>query len=412
MKSQKRLHDHHSMAGLSLGHARRHAHRRILHRRLPPNAIHKHMRPKPRIRPQTVKLEKHDISTKVEEPVEELRNGSCIEEELENDAYDCDEDNDNDQSDNALEFPVPSVWRKDLKRPLYVVRPASLEDDENELVLNRTAMVCVFQYLKRPELAVCMQVCRDWNRWCLDPKLWYSMDLSQQKITQHTLQGIVRCQPTRLDLSWSFITGNQLRWLLPRLPQLKELQLVGLPWNTVKSIVTASCPVLSSLNVSYVGGLGDIQFAKMLSQPPDSRPGMVDFSTRLRHLVEIRLAGCDISDSSLEVLASNLSSLAKVDISCCTKIGDAGISRMVSGGLRDRLVYCDAQKCPRVTDKVLTALSSCPNLVHLDLRHCECVSSHSLKLFAADRDGVNVDGKLVTHAKHSHCQRIPSKIRK
>ena len=114
-------------------------------------------------------------------------------------------------------------------------------------------MLPVFKLLSTPELAVASRVCRAWHRVSLDPGLWSVVDLTRLKITPHLLSTTVQKQPTGLMLDWTNLGKQQLNWLLPRIPQTKQLSLVGLDFTlTVSTLNTCNCPLLQELNLSYV----------------------------------------------------------------------------------------------------------------------------------------------------------------
>jgi hypothetical protein len=104
----------------------------------------------------------------------------------------------------SLVMPDMSAVRK------YVVRPAPIPPppkyvttgDEKNHPLGIDLWVRVFGFLSSGDLARCMSVCKTWNRWGYDRRLWRSIDLSRRRIRQTHLIGIVRRQPRALDLSW------------------------------------------------------------------------------------------------------------------------------------------------------------------------------------------------------------------
>lgn len=126
----------------------------------------------------------------------------------------------------------------------------------------------------------------------MDPNLWNKLTVQPTtKINASILTGIVRRQPKCLDLSWTNITKKQLSWLLPRLPQLQSLKLVGCSALTVSALITCNCPLLSTLDLSWTECFCEDLIRSLLSRPPDSRPGLLELETRLRFLSELRLAG-------------------------------------------------------------------------------------------------------------------------
>uniref|UniRef100_A0A671Q5P4 Lysine-specific demethylase 2B-like n=1 Tax=Sinocyclocheilus anshuiensis TaxID=1608454 RepID=A0A671Q5P4_9TELE len=147
-----------------------------------------------------------------------------------------------------------------------------LADGRNHIA-PREAWLTIFSHLSHRELCVCMRVCRTWNRWCCDKRLWTHIDLKRCKsITPLMLSGIIRRQPITLDLSWTNISKKQLSWLINRLPGLRVLLLSGCSWVAVSALCTSSCPLLRTLDLQWVEGLKDPQMRDLLSPPTDNRP--------------------------------------------------------------------------------------------------------------------------------------------
>ena len=93
-------------------------------------------------------------------------------------------------------------------------------------------------------LFVC-SVCSAWHKISLDPSLWSVVNLTRQKMSSHLLSTTVQKQPTGLVLDWTNLGKQHLNWLLPRIPQTKQLSLAGLDFTlTVSSLNTSNCPLL------------------------------------------------------------------------------------------------------------------------------------------------------------------------
>ncbi|XP_076345565.1 lysine-specific demethylase 2A-like isoform X1 [Tachypleus tridentatus] len=283
--------------------------------------------------------------------------------------------------------------KPNLRKPKYVVRPAPLlenlietrknfKNGSNNLALKKDVMLPVFHYLSAGDLFTCQLVCKTWNRWTVDPSLWSYMDFSRKKITANILMGIVRRQPVSLNLSWTNISRRQLSWLIARLPQLKILVLSGCSAAAVSSLCTCYCPLLSSLDISWVEGLTDSFIRELLSSPSDSRPGFVEAKTRLRQLQEIRVAGADISDVSVRLLAHHLSLLSRLDLSHCHKVTDMGIA-VLGAAKSNRLTALDVSSCANISNTSLEALRRCTSLLYLDMRECSQVTEAACQKFVA-----------------------------
>uniref|UniRef100_A0A1A7XA75 Lysine (K)-specific demethylase 2B n=1 Tax=Iconisemion striatum TaxID=60296 RepID=A0A1A7XA75_9TELE len=171
---------------------------------------------------------------------------------------------------------------KCIQMERHVIRPPPISPPPDRLplsdgeahVVRRETWMKVFSHLTHRDLCVCMRVCRTWNRWCCDKRLWMHISLNRCKsITPLMLSGIIRRQPVTLDLSWTNISKKQLSWLINRLPGLRVLLLSGCSWVAVSALCTSSCPLLRTLDVQWVEGLKDAQMRDLLSPPTDNRPG-------------------------------------------------------------------------------------------------------------------------------------------
>uniref|UniRef100_A0A673AZK2 Lysine-specific demethylase 2B n=1 Tax=Sphaeramia orbicularis TaxID=375764 RepID=A0A673AZK2_9TELE len=261
---------------------------------------------------------------------------------------------------------------------------------EDTHVMQREMWMAVFGHLTHRDLCVCMQVCRTWNRWCCDKRLWKHINLNRCKsITPLMLSGIIRRQPVALDLSWTNISKKQLSWLINRLPGLRVLLLSGCSWVAVSALCTSSCPLLRTLDVQWVEGLKDAQMRDLLSPPTDNR-------SKLRNVVDLRLAGLDITDTSLRLIIRYMPLLSKLDLSYCNHITDQSVNILTAAGTttRDSLTDINLSVCNRVTDQSLTYFKRCGSICHIDLRYCKQVTKEGCDQFIAEMS-VSVQFELI-----------------
>lgn len=282
---------------------------------------------------------------------------------------------------------------KSLKKPSVVVRPMPLppvhrsgQDVNGQFyVFNKVAIISVFRYLPIKDLVNCALVCRAWSRYTIDPTLWRRLDLSHVQLTPAHLTGITRRQPVRLTLNWTNVTKRQLAWLLTRLPQLRSLSLQGCTWSGVCALRTCACPPLTSLDLSHVSNLNDSSLREVLSPPTDSRPGLIDKTSRLKYLRNLSLAGCDITDVALRYVSQHLPHLENLDLSSCGRVTDAGVAQLAAPPAQtmNHLVSLNLSNCKLLTETTLDHLLRCNALKRLDLRHTTQVSTQSVIKFAA-----------------------------
>uniref|UniRef100_A0A8C2F8W8 Lysine-specific demethylase 2B n=1 Tax=Cyprinus carpio TaxID=7962 RepID=A0A8C2F8W8_CYPCA len=283
----------------------------------------------------------------------------------------------------------------------HVIRPPPISpppdglplDDGKNHVMRREVWMAVFSHLTHQDLCVCMRVCKTWNRWCCDKRLWTKIDLNRCKsITPLMLSGIIRRQPVSLDLSWTNISKKQLSWLINRLPGLRILLLAGCSWAAVSALCTSSCPLLRTLDVQWVEGLNDNQIRDLLSPPTDNRPGQLDSRSKLRNVENLYLAGLDITDTSLKLIIKHIPSLSQLDLSYCNHITDQSVNILTAAGTttRDSLTHINLS----VTDLSLTYFKRCGNICHIDLRYCKQVTKEGCEQFIAEMS-VSVQFRLI-----------------
>nr|DBA23234.1 TPA: hypothetical protein GDO54_014167 [Pyxicephalus adspersus] len=292
--------------------------------------------------------------------------------------------------------PPPSLSPpKCVQMERHVIRPPPISPPPDSLplengathVMQREVWMAIFSYLSHKDLCICMRVCKTWNRWCCDKRLWTRIDLNRCKsITPLMLSGIIRRQPVSLDLSWTNISKKQLSWLMNRLPALRDLNLSGCSWIAVSALCSSSCPLLRSLNVQWVEGLKDAQMRDLLSPPTDNRPGQIDNRSKLRNITELRLAGLDITDASLRLMIRHMPLLSKLDLSYCNHVTDQSINLLTAVGTstRDSLSEINLSDCNNVTDQCLTYFKRCGNICLIDLRYCKQVTKESCEQFIAE----------------------------
>ena len=239
------------------------------------------------------------------------------------------------------------------------------------------------RYLPHKDLCSCLRVCKTWNRWCIDRRLWYFINLNRQKIRKDHLIGLVRRQPKQLDLSWTNISKRQLAWLMERLPQLKHLSLLGNSWASACALCMSSCPLLRSLDLSWVVGVHDACVKDLVSPPTDHRPGVDDSVSRLHCMTSFTLCGADVTDAALEDMTRYMTSLTKLNLSYCSHITDAGIATLCAedSPTRQNLTELDLTGCHRLTDTCFSFLRDLVKLEAVYLQSCPNVSLEACRSF-------------------------------
>ncbi|XP_074545028.1 lysine (K)-specific demethylase 2Aa isoform X2 [Halichoeres trimaculatus] len=281
-------------------------------------------------------------------------------------------------SSSEEEAPPPS---SSLSPPSLLSLP-SFKDVGNEGGGEKEVWVSVFRFLDRSELLNCMTVCKAWYKWSCDKRLWTNVDVSRcSPLSNQSLAGIIKRQPTSLDLSWTPLAKRQLTCLLTRLPGLRELRVTGLSWSCLSALVTPSLPCLRLLDLRWCEGIRDAQIKEIILPP-----GLESSRSRLRNMVTLCLGGLEVSEVSLRLLQRHMPQLQSLDLSHCKEISDSSIALLTAAGTHTRhnLTELSLAGCSELTDTCLSYLKRLSCLSLLDLRGCSGVSRRACDAFISD----------------------------
>ncbi|XP_072239775.1 lysine (K)-specific demethylase 2Aa isoform X2 [Leuresthes tenuis] len=242
--------------------------------------------------------------------------------------------------------------------------------------------VSVFRHLNRAELLACMSVCKAWYKWSCDKRLWSHIDVSRcSPLSNQALAGIIKRQPTSLDLSWTPLARRQLNCLLTRLPGLRELRVTGLPWSCLAALVSPTLPQLRLLDLRWCEGIKDAQIKELISPP-----GLESSRSRLRNMVTLHLSGLDVSESTLRLLQRHMPQLERLDLAHCRDVTDSSVALLAAPGThtRNNLSELTLAGCSELTDGCLSYLKRLSSLTLLDLRGCKGVGRRACDAFISD----------------------------
>ncbi|XP_033627389.1 lysine-specific demethylase 2B-like isoform X1 [Asterias rubens] len=278
-------------------------------------------------------------------------------------------------------------------KPKFIIRPlpgnqppkyCPMIDGTNHKV-ERSIWLHMFRFLGHGDLCRCLCVCKTWNRWCYDASLWHTINLTQVPLNKYVMVGVVRRQPVCVDLSGCNITKLQLAWLIVRIPALRELYLARTPLQAVAALCSANCPQLLVLDLQWVC-LKDSHLATLLSPIREHRPGLLDDCTKLHKLRELRLAGSDITDASMELLVEQTPYLVKLDLSYCGNITNHGLCALLieESPLVHSLTELNVSGCHQLTDITLVSLAHCTRLRKVLALSCAHLTKDTWKAWAVD----------------------------
>lgn len=164
-----------------------------------------------------------------------------------------------------------------------------------------------------------MLVCKSWNQWCLNQKLWYKIDLSGKTVVQQMLTGIIRRQPKVLDLHNSNVSPRQLEWLLKRLPCLEGLDISLSSASVISSLIRVNCPPIKSLNLAWCDAIHDRFLTQIFKTTCTNGLGLATVN-RLNFLENLNFTGCNIGDEVVDCILNTLTKLKVLNVSYCNRI--------------------------------------------------------------------------------------------
>ena len=242
--------------------------------------------------------------------------------------------------------------------------------------LPRDLWIRVFTHLDKTHLNRCMVVCKAWNQWSLDHRLWSRLVVSNTTLVPTVLKGIVRRQPGNLALPSTRATAKQVEWLLNRLPRLHGLDLSLNTASSVSALLHVHPPPpLRVLNLSWcdavydrflgqvfgpirsvVSGSGKVQ-STMATDDED-----IGYS-RLRSVETLSLNGCDVAYETMNLVFTMLPCLRHLDVSFCVNVKDKDFNIVAQcknvNKLTLRKIVCVG--CPLVTEDTERRLQALPN---------------------------------------------------
>uniref|UniRef100_H0WHE5 [histone H3]-dimethyl-L-lysine(36) demethylase n=1 Tax=Otolemur garnettii TaxID=30611 RepID=H0WHE5_OTOGA len=244
-------------------------------------------------------------------------------------------------------------------------------------VMHREVWMAVFSYLSHQDLCVCMRVCRTWNRWSSDPGCTTITDMSVIQPTKAS-SPLWQMQASSLHAFWVNLSLFSRPWLVSNLPA--SMYVAG-------AITTATGTKLGILflNVAILI-LGRSPAVRDKCNPSWFLPGQMDNRSKLRNIVELRLAGLDITDASLRLIIRHMPLLSKLHLSYCNHVTDQSINLLTAVGTttRDSLTEINLSDCNKVTDQCLSFFKRCGNICHIDLRYCKQVTKAGCEQFIAE----------------------------
>lgn len=257
------------------------------------------------------------------------------------------------------------------EKPKFVVRPAPIPPppkyvetaDGKNHVLERKLWQTIFEFLDSKSLVNIMCCCKTFCRWTVDRRFWSYINISQKCLSKNVLNGIVRRQPSALNLTSTNISRAQLEWLLRRLPCLEHLFLSSNSVAACSALRTVPVNRLRTLDLSWIDGLNDDTLKMMI--PPISN------SNSLKIVSGLALNGTEVTNAVLGMIVRYMDIIVKLELAYCPNITDDVLNNLKEA---ETLSHVSLSGCPGITDKVLPSLTSVPNLTILEVNFCKQVS--------------------------------------
>jgi len=264
------------------------------------------------------------------------------------------------------------------------------KERHSSVMMDPVILVNVFKYLNAKDLYRLRAVCKTWNRASRSKCLVSVIDLTGLKISANIITMAVNVKPETIILDNTNVKNQQLSWMLPKIPSLRNISLAGLEFGSqVCFLSSVSTPLLTELNLSYVSGLTDAAINKMLILQDGKKSAL----TNLRRLY---LNNTDISDIALRYISQHLQYLSHLSLANCIKITNAGLAQVGDPSLypSHSLTWLTLTGCKNITDSGLIHISRCNILSRIDCLNSG-FSENAINMFLSIRTDLKSNNFII-----------------
>ena len=197
-------------------------------------------------------------------------------------------------------------------------------------------------------------------------------DFRNSVITKEVLKLIVKTAPSKINLEGTQISYSQLSWILSHVESLRSLNISRNSSSIVRALLNDCCPMLESLDISYMTHFDDDRLRSIFLNPKNLRPGRVICQSKLGFCNSINLSGLFLSEVSFKLVASRMMYLESLNVSF-TDITDTAVD-FICKERAFTLTKFTARGCNRLTNNVVVSLKNLNELLHVDLTDCKLIS--------------------------------------
>ena len=306
---------------------------------------------------------------------------------------------------------------------------ANVVQDAAIFRLPTDSMLLILGFLDVKSLCASSKVCRQWHNFASDRSLWKTVDLREWRMSLKRLWKIVRTRlyesVTELHIRGFLgsskkadaVSSSLLSQIRTNCPRLRALTLshcdmsvvdlrclpaglsslcladsmVPLGWfdslsarlyfPNLLNLNLANCSRLSDSDLANVSKLTSLKRLNLSGCYRIGDPGIRAVAESLQGLEKLDLASCSfITDLSLHYMGRHLRKLNRLSLSSCRLITDAGIASLVHN-MAD-LLYLDLTSCVSLTDNALASICAhCSQLKCLSLSGCSRVTEDGIMGF-------------------------------
>ncbi|CUS07608.1 unnamed protein product [Tuber aestivum] len=322
--------------------------------------------------------------------------------------------------------------------------------------------VQILRYLEPRELVRCSAVSRKWHSLCFDGQLWSNLDATgyYNRIPVDQLSKIITgagpfvrnlnlrgCVQLRNDWRLEVVVNacrnlltaslegckfeqTTIHTIVSRNPRLAQLNIAGLKTanNRTCRLISKSCPLLESLNVSWCSSMDARGIKKIVEECKNLRelracevarfndPGSMQTIFKSNKLEVLHLGACEsIDDAAIAIMVEGVDpevdpftnkprapprKLVDLDLSRCANLTDQAL-RSLAGNVPN-LEALQLGGCVSLTDSGFTALlPTLGKLTHLDLEECSELTNATLLALAR-----GPAAKKLEHLQCSYCENM------
>ncbi|XP_028403724.1 S-phase kinase-associated protein 2-like [Dendronephthya gigantea] len=344
----------------------------------------------------------HDVENATEQGVQLKLCAQIVEEIQQKKKTNCPRPKEMETSFNCQYKKSGSFYGESSKkklRPLPLLESEEYNSQESDMinywnVFSDEIILGIFSFFTKKNICVCAKVCKRWRRLAYDESMWQSLDITGLTIKEEILQNlfirgvvvmrlawldVLSLEKTKcytesneespydvqyLDASSCTIKENILSQWLSKCRNLKKLSLESCAVSNGILRAIGRCSQLSVLNLCMCSQL--------------TKRGLKSIALGCQRLTELNLGWTNMTPESISTVAKNFPMLVKLNLSGCREtLRDEAVSDLLT--TCHNLICLDLSDCIDISERSVKSIVKHGKIKHLALSRCYGITPKSLE---------------------------------